>query len=180
MPAKEKDSDPKKSRTEKKGPKPIHSNKVEAHKGIPESWLEARAKRNECKHCGFSKHDQWFFCKNPIKASSIRRNKKHKEKEEESCLCRVRIGDRVWINEEVIESQKLSERIRFCWKESGFNARNEVLLEGIRFCWKESGFAGKNQVLLERIRFCWKKSGFMRGNQVFWMSCEYGVMALLR
>jgi hypothetical protein len=93
MPVKEKDSDPKKSRTEKKGPKPIHSNKVEALKGIAESWQEARAKRNECKHCGFSKYDQWFFCKNPIKASSIRRNKKHKEKEEESCLCRVRIGD---------------------------------------------------------------------------------------
>jgi hypothetical protein len=29
-----------------------------------------------------------------------------------------------------------------------FVGRNQVSLEGIRFCWKESGFVGRNQVLL--------------------------------
>jgi hypothetical protein len=81
-PEKDKGSDPKKPRTEKKGPKAIHTDKAEALKGIPESLLEARAKRNECKRCGSSEHDRWFFCKNPIKASSSKKNKKPKDKEE--------------------------------------------------------------------------------------------------
>ena len=74
----EKGSDSKKPRTEKKGPKPVNVDKGEALKGIPESLLEARAKRNECKHCGSSDH-RWVFCKNAIKVSSSKKKKKDKK-----------------------------------------------------------------------------------------------------
>ena len=59
----------------------------------------------------------------------------------------------------------MMEEIRFRWKESGFDRRNQVSMEGIRFCWKEAGFDRRNQVLLEGIKF----------RQ---LSCKYGVMAM--
>src|ERR1700737_3025079 len=42
----EKGSNSKKPRTEKKGPTPVNTDKGKALKGIPQSLLEARAKRN--------------------------------------------------------------------------------------------------------------------------------------
>jgi hypothetical protein len=73
----EKGSDSKKPRREKKGPKPVNTDIGEALKGIPESLLEARTKRNECKRCGSSEH-RWVFCKNAIKVSSSKKKKKPK------------------------------------------------------------------------------------------------------
>jgi hypothetical protein len=74
----EKDSDSKKPRTQKKGPKPVNTGKGVALKGTPDSLLEARTQHEECKRCG-SKEHRWVFCKNTIKISSNRKkNKKSK------------------------------------------------------------------------------------------------------
>jgi hypothetical protein len=54
----------------------------------------------------------------------------------------VIIGGRVRIDGRVIIIRGAWKDSGFCWKESGFVERNQVLLEGIRFDWKESGFVG--------------------------------------
>ena len=64
----EKGSDSKKPRATKKGPKPVNTDKDVALKGIPDSLLEARTKRNVCKRCGSSEH-RWIFYKNTITVS---------------------------------------------------------------------------------------------------------------
>jgi hypothetical protein len=74
----DKGSDSKNPQMEKKGPKPVKADQGVALKSIPDSLLETRAQREECKHCS-SKEHRWVFCKNPIKFSSNRKkNKKSK------------------------------------------------------------------------------------------------------
>ena len=44
-----------------------------------------------------------------------------------SRLCRVRIGGRVMIEGMVMRNTRCAEGIRFRWKDSGFDGRNQVL-----------------------------------------------------
>ena len=74
----EKGSDSKKPRTEKKGPKPVNIDKGKAHKSIPQSWMEARAKHIKYKYCSSSGH-RWVCYKNAIKVLSSKKKKKDKK-----------------------------------------------------------------------------------------------------